>query len=105
MIVALTRRHHQRLRDVYRSSGWPCQDMLEVKLLACGLLEWRTTTPSGHESLRRTDAGMVQLAQAHEALWPSTPRFIERISPSPSSRDKTTQIHNSETLLMNCGLA
>ena len=65
MIVALTRRHHQRLRDVYRSSGWPCQDMLEVELLACGLLERRTTTPSGHESLRLTDAGLVQLAQAY----------------------------------------
>ena len=74
---ALTRRHHQRLRDVYRSAGWPCQDMLEVELLAAGLLE-RITAASGHESLRVTDAGMAQLAQVfarnqasrspHEAL-------------------------------------
>ena len=59
--VALTRHHHRRLRDLYRSAGWPCQDMLEVELLAAGLLE-RITAPSGHESLRVTDAGMAQLA-------------------------------------------
>ena len=28
---ALTRRHHQRLRELYRSAGWPCQDVLEVE--------------------------------------------------------------------------
>lgn len=60
----LHRRHHQRLREVYRSSGWPCQDMLEVELLASGLLERRIDT-DGRETLRVTDAGLVQLAQAH----------------------------------------
>ena len=75
--IALTRRHYQRLRDVYRSAGWPCQDMLEVELLAAGLLE-RVSALSGHENLRLTGAGMAQLAQAlarnkasrcaHEAL-------------------------------------
>jgi len=28
----LTRRHLTRLRQVYRSSGWPCHDPLEVDL-------------------------------------------------------------------------
>ncbi len=75
--MALNRRHHQRLREIYRSRGWPCQDMIEVELLACGLLE-RVTSTAGHETLRVTDAGMVQLAQVfalnkaaragHEAL-------------------------------------
>ena len=32
--------HHRRLRAVWRSAGWPFQDLLEVELLAAGLL-WR----------------------------------------------------------------
>ena len=42
-VIPLTRRHHQRLREVYRSSGWPCLDMIEVELLACRLLERYTS--------------------------------------------------------------
>jgi hypothetical protein len=74
---ALTRRHHQRLREIYRSAGWPCHDMLEVELLAAGLLEPRPS-PQGFESLRVTPAGIRRLAEVfsqnkaartpHEAL-------------------------------------
>lgn len=35
----LGRAHAKRLREVYRSAGWPCQDLLEIELLAAGLLE------------------------------------------------------------------
>jgi hypothetical protein len=28
--------HARRLREVYRSAGWPCQDLVEVELLAAG---------------------------------------------------------------------
>lgn len=73
----LTRRHHQRLREIYRSAGWPCHDMLEVELLAAGLLE-RSALASGFECLRVTDAGIQRLAEVfsrnkaartpHEAL-------------------------------------
>ncbi len=73
----LTRRHHQRLREIYRSSGWPCQDLLEVELLAAGQVE-RVLSTQGHETLRVTDAGIQTLAQVfasnkaarspHEAL-------------------------------------
>jgi len=69
--------HARRLREIYRSAGWPCQDPLEVELLAAGLLH-RVQAPSGHESLRVTDAGIELLAatlasnrkafSAHEAL-------------------------------------
>jgi hypothetical protein len=69
--------HHRRLREVWRSAGWPCQDLIEVELLAAGLLE-RVRAESGHESLRVTDAGVKVLAStsqrhraardAHEAL-------------------------------------
>lgn len=74
---ALTRAHARRLRDIYRSAGWPAQDALEIDLLAAGLLE-RVRSPDGHETLRVTDAGVQWLAftlarnraalSAHEAL-------------------------------------
>jgi hypothetical protein len=73
----LGRPHARRLREIYRSAGWPCQDPLEIDLLAAGLLE-RMRSDSGHETLRVTDSGMQWLAQslarnraalsAHEAL-------------------------------------
>lgn len=76
-LAALTRAHGRRLRDIYRSAGWPSQDPLEIDLLAAGLLE-RRRSPLGHESLRVTDAGVRWLAtvlarnraalSAHEAL-------------------------------------
>ncbi|WP_349276643.1 hypothetical protein [Polaromonas hydrogenivorans] len=75
--IALGRTHARRLREVYRSAGWPCQDMLEIELLAAGMLE-RVAGPAGHETLRVTDAGIAWLAatlarnrsllSAHEAL-------------------------------------
>lgn len=75
--LPLTRRHHQRLREVYRSAGWPCHDTLELDLLAAGLL-CRVLGPAGHETLRVTDDGIAVLARAvqghrearsdHEAL-------------------------------------
>ena len=74
---ALTRAHARRLRDLYRSAGWPCQDALEIDLLAAGLLE-RQRSGEGHETLRVTDVGVRWLAvvlarnraalSAHEAL-------------------------------------
>lgn len=83
----LTRRHHRRLREIYRSAGWPCQDMLEVELLAAGLLQ-RVVASSGHETLRVTDAGVALLAQvlaqnranrsAHETLVESVAREMVR---------------------------
>lgn len=73
----LGKAHARRLREIWRSAGWPCQDTLEIELLAAGLLD-RVQAPSGHESLRVTDAGVRLLAttlagnraafSAHEAL-------------------------------------
>ena len=75
--VPLSRAHARRLREIYRSAGWPCQDVLEIELLAGGMLE-RVAGPMGHETLRVTDAGMGYLAttlvrnrsalSTHEAL-------------------------------------
>jgi hypothetical protein len=78
---ALSRRHDQRLREIYRSSGWPCQDLLEVELLASGLLE-RRIDALGHETLRVTDAGIAQMAQAHagnKAARSAHEALVERV--------------------------
>ena len=73
----LGRLHARRLREVYRSAGWPCQDVPEIELLAAGMLQ-RVCSPAGHETLRVTDMGIAWLARAaghnrsvmskHEAL-------------------------------------
>lgn len=77
MSPAITALHRRRLREIWRSAGWPCQDMVEVELLAAGLLE-RQRDALGRETLRVTDAGIQVLAatlqrnratrDVHEAL-------------------------------------
>jgi hypothetical protein len=84
---ALRTPHHRRLREIYRSAGWPCHDLLEVELLAAGLLE-RVRDDAGRETLRVTDAGIQVLAQtlqknraardAHEALVARVAREMQR---------------------------
>jgi len=79
--------HHRRLREIYRSAGWPCHDLLEVELLAAGLLE-RVRDERGRETLRVTDAGIQVLAKAlqknraardaHEALVGRVAREMQR---------------------------
>ena len=77
MATELSAAHRRRLREIWRSAGWPCQDTLEVELLDSGLLQ-RLRDGDGRETLRVTDAGVSVLAQtlrrnraardAHEAL-------------------------------------
>jgi hypothetical protein len=79
--------HRRRLREVYRSAGWPCQDGIEVELLAAGLLA-RERGPLGHETIRLTDAGITVLAEslaknrarrdAHELLVERVAREMTR---------------------------
>jgi hypothetical protein len=79
--------HRRRLREVWRSAGWPCQDMVEVELLAAGWLE-RVRSSGGHETLRVTDAGVHALADtlqrnrrsldAHEDLVERVAREMTR---------------------------
>ncbi len=64
--AALRRIHARRLREVYRSAGWPSQDAVELDLLAAGLLE-RQRADSGHETVRLTAAGIVWLGEAMAA--------------------------------------
>jgi len=86
-VQPLTVIHRRRLRDIWRSSGWPCRDMVEVELLAGGWLE-RVRHDSGHETLRVTDAGIAVLAETlarnrgardeHEALVERVARDMTR---------------------------
>ena len=86
-LLNLGRVHARRLRDVYRSAGWPCCDPVEVDLLAAGLLE-RVRSAHGHETLRVTDRGIAHIAgtlvvnraalSAHEALVERVAREMTR---------------------------
>jgi len=79
--------HRRRLREVWRSAGWPCQDLIEVELLAAGLLQ-RQRDGDGRESLRVSDGGIAVLAAAlqhnraargaHEALVARVAREMQR---------------------------
>jgi len=62
----LKRVHAKRLRDLYRSAGWPYQDVIEIELLATGLLE-RVTNAQGVDCMRVTDAGIQYLAGAAQS--------------------------------------
>jgi hypothetical protein len=85
--LGLGRLHARRLREVYRSAGWPCCDAIEVELIAAGLLE-RVRWPQGHETLRVSDAGVAHIAGSlvvnraalsrHEALVEQVARAMTR---------------------------
>ena len=57
-VPPLGRTHARRRREIYRSAGWPCRDMVEVELLAGQMLE-RVASTAGHETLRVTHAGIA----------------------------------------------
>ena len=61
----LTVVHRRRLREIWRSAGWPCRDLIELDLVATGLVE-RLRTAAGHETLRVSDAGVTVLAETRE---------------------------------------
>lgn len=60
--VTLNRHHAKRLREVYRSAGWPYLDVIEIELLAAGLLE--RTGAEATSNVRVTDQGLIFLAGA-----------------------------------------
>lgn len=79
--ASLSRFHARRLRETYRSAGWPCLDTVEIELLAAGLLE-RVREPGGHERVRVTALGIDHLAQTIEKNRKSRSaheRLVDRI--------------------------
>ena len=87
MELSPSRRRVRRLREIYRSAGWPCQDTLELELLAAGWLE-RERDVQGRDRLRLTDAGIRAAAlgvadnrarrSAHETLVQRTVDELQR---------------------------
>ncbi len=74
--------HRRRLREIWRSAGWPCQDMLELELLAAGLLE-RLRDADGRDTLRVTDAGvqlLVSTLQKNRAARDGHEQLVERVA-------------------------
>jgi hypothetical protein len=61
----LGRYHSRRLREIYRSAGWPFQDTVELELIAAGLLE--LVFESGcQDRVRLTPLGIAYVAQCIE---------------------------------------
>lgn len=71
MPAPLSRTHTARLRQLWRSAGWPAHDPVELDLLAAGLLE-RRVDASGRERLVVTAAGIAAL---HAQLAANRERF------------------------------
>jgi len=79
---APTRIHLQRLRLLWRSAGWPSQDLVEVELLAAGWVE-RLQETDGRERLRVTDAGVAALAASltrNRAARDAHETLVERVA-------------------------
>jgi hypothetical protein len=86
-VASIGRIHARRLRDIYRSAGWPSQDLVEVELLAAGLLVQVHDT-QGRVSLRVTPGGLASMAHtlarnraalsAHQALEDQVARALQR---------------------------
>ncbi|MCE4540207.1 hypothetical protein LXT12_23425 [Pelomonas sp. P7] len=77
-----TRLQVQRLRQLWRSAGWPCQDLVEVELLAAGWVE-RLLEADGRERLRVTDAGVGVLAESltrNRAARDAHESLVERVA-------------------------
>jgi hypothetical protein len=83
----LKRPHAKRLREIYLSVGWPSLDVVEIELLAAGMLE-RVRDAAGLECVRVTDAGIQYLAataqvnrtalSAHQALVNAVAQVMQR---------------------------
>jgi len=85
-VPELSRHHLRRLRQYYRSAGWPCQDNVEIDLLELGLVRRAQVPGGGLESIVVTDAGIAALARylegnrralaEHEALVDAVARHL-----------------------------
>jgi hypothetical protein len=82
----LSRNHVRRLRQYYRSAGWPCQDNIELDLLERGFVRRECVAGGQLESIVVTDAGIGLLARQlernrnahaeHEALVERVARWL-----------------------------
>ncbi len=83
-----SRHHLRRLRQYYRSAGWPCRDNIELELLQRGLIRRALCPEGGLESIVVTDAGIEALGRYlegnrnaladHESLVETVSRHLLR---------------------------
>ncbi len=81
-VPTLGRAHARRLRALYRSAGWPSQDIIEIELLVAGMAE-RVSVPGQPDLLRVTDAGLAFIAQQatrNRAGMSSHEALVERVA-------------------------
>ena len=77
----LKRQHAKRLREVYRSAGWPSQDVIEIELLAAGLLERHSL--DGHDYVRVTQTGieyLASVAQTNRQVMSAHDALVDRVT-------------------------
>ncbi len=60
--ITLSKFQSRRLRDIYRSAGWPSHDAVEIDLLVAGLIQ-HVDDGAGRLLLRLTEAGIAGLAE------------------------------------------
>lgn len=80
--IDIRRPHLRRLRAVWQSAGWPCQDVLELELVAAGLLE-RHRDSAGRETVRVSDPGVQALAtslQVTRSALDAHELLVERVA-------------------------
>lgn len=78
-----SRAHLRRLRQYFRSAGWPCHDNLEVDLLVAGLVERSSPDTGGVQAIRVTEAGIAALSgyrQQNQRALDSHDALVTRIA-------------------------
>jgi hypothetical protein len=82
MHIELSTAHRRRLREVWRSAGWPFQDVLEAELLAGGWLE-RRWDQAQRVTLHLTERGVhaiVDTARANRKRMSRHEELVERVA-------------------------
>ncbi len=82
MSLSLRPVHTKRLREVYRSAGWPWRDVIEIELLAAGLLEGRADA-AGRETVHLTPAGLQAVADSvrgHQRARSAHEQLVEQVA-------------------------
>jgi hypothetical protein len=82
MHIELSTAHRRRLRELWRSAGWPFQDVLEAELLAGGWLE-RRWDQAQRVTVHLTERGVqaiVDTARANRKRMSRHEELVERVA-------------------------
>jgi hypothetical protein len=82
--------HRRRLREIWRSAGWPCHDTIEIDLLAAGLIE-RVGDAQGRDTLRVSEAGVQALSRtraAHQRARSPHEALVARVAEEMARRGR-----------------